>query len=196
MEQSQISVKNMERSTKKEIRAIVKKNRREATPEQIRENSNEICKQFLNLPEYKEAKVVFAYMDCKNEVETKMVIEQCWRDGKTVAVPKVFGEIMKYYVITSYDDLEEGYFGIPEPKHEQLNEIVCDDGLMILPGVAFDICRHRVGYGGGFYDRYLEAHTDMKKIAFAFEFQMFESVPFEVFDRQPEKIITEKRIII
>ena len=53
MEQSQISVKNMERSTKKEIRAIVKKNRREATPEQIRENSNEICKQFLNLPEYK-----------------------------------------------------------------------------------------------------------------------------------------------
>ena len=196
MEQSQISVKNMERSTKKEIRAIVKKNRREATPEQIRENSNEICKQFLNLPEYKEAKVVFAYMDCKNEVETKMVIEQCWRDGKTVAVPKVFGEIMKYYVITSYDDLEEGYFGIPEPKHEQLNEIVCDDGLMILPGVAFDICRHRVGYGGGFYDRYLEAHPSMKKIAFAFEFQMFESVPFEVFDRQPEKIITEKRIII
>lgn len=196
MEQSQISVKNMERSTKKEIRAIVKKNRREATPEQIRENSNEICKQFLNLPEYKEAKVVFAYMDCKNEVETKMVIEQCWRDGKTVAVPKVFGEIMKYYVITSYDDLEEGYFGIPEPKHEQLNEIVCDDGLMILPGVAFDICRHRVGYGGGFYDRYLEAHPGMKKIAFAFEFQMFESVPFEVFDRQPEKIITEKRIII
>ena len=196
MEQSQISVKNMERSTKKEIRAIVKKNRREATPEQIRENSNEICKQFLNLPEYKEAKVVFAYMDCKNEVETKMVIEQCWRDGKTVAVPKVFGEIMKYYVITSYDDLEEGYFGIPEPKHEQLNEIVCDDGLMILPGVAFDICKHRVGYGGGFYDRYLEAHPGMKKIAFAFEFQMFESVPFEVFDRQPEKIITEKRIII
>ena len=196
MEQSQISVKNMERSTKKEIRAIVKKNRREATPEQIRENSNEICKQFLNLPEYKEAKVVFAYMDCKNEVETKMVIEQCWRDGKTVAVPKVFGEIMKYYVITSYDDLEEGYFGIPEPKHEQLNEIVCDDGLMILPGVAFDNCRHRVGYGGGFYDRYLEAHPGMKKIAFAFEFQMFESVPFEVFDRQPEKIITEKRIII
>ena len=196
MEQSQISVKNMERSTKKEIRAIVKKNRREATPEQIRENSNEICKQFLNLPEYKEAKVVFAYMDCKNEVETKMVIEQCWRDGKTVAVPKVFGEIMKYYVITSYDDLEEGYFGIPEPKHEMLQKIVCEDGLMILPGVAFDISRHRVGYGGGFYDRYLEAHPNMKKIAFAFEFQMFEAVPFEVFDRQPEKIITEKRIII
>ena len=186
----------MERSSKKEIRAEVKRHRREATAEQIRENSNVICQQFLALPEYQDAKVVFAYMDCKNEVETKKVIEQCWKDGKTVAVPKVFGEIMKYYVITSYDDLEEGYFGIPEPKYESLQEIVCEDGLMILPGVAFDVCRHRVGYGGGFYDRYLEAHPDMKKIAFAFEFQMFERVPFEKFDRQPEKIITEKRIII
>ena len=186
----------MEISSKKDIRAKVKKHRREATAEQIRENSNAICKQFLTLPEYKEASVVFSYMDCKNEVETKMVIEQCWKDGKTIAVPKVFGEIMKYYVITSYNDLEEGYFGIPEPKHERLQEIVCEDGLMILPGVAFDVERHRVGYDGGFYDRYLEAHPDMKKIAFAFEFQMFDKVPFEVFDRQPEKIITEKRIII
>ena len=58
----------MERSSKKDIRAEVKKHRREATAEQIRENSNAICKKFLALPEYKEASVVFAYMDCKNEV--------------------------------------------------------------------------------------------------------------------------------
>lgn len=186
----------METRSKKEIRTEVKKHRREATPEQIRKNSDVICEKFLGLTEYEGAKAVFAYMDCKNEVETKKVIEQCWKDGKTVAVPKVFGEIMKYYVITSYDDLEEGYFGIPEPKYQQLQEIVCEDGLMILPGVAFDVDRHRVGYGGGFYDRYLEAHPNMIKIAFAFEFQMFDKVPFEVFDRQPEKIITEKRIIV
>ena len=186
----------METRSKKEIRSEVKKHRREATQEQIRANSNAICEKFLELQEYKETSVVFAYMDCKNEVETKAVIEQCWKDKKTIAVPKVFGEIRNYYVITSYDDLEEGYFGIPEPKYESLQEIVCEDGLMILPGVAFDVERHRVGYGGGFYDRYLEAHPNMKKIAFAFEFQMFEKVPFEEFDRQPEKIITEKRIIV
>lgn len=119
-----------------------------------------------------------------------------WKDGKTIAVPKVFGEIMKYYAITSYDDPEDGYFGIREPKHAELPEIIAGDGLMILPGVAFDEERHRIGYGGGFYDRYLEAHPRMQKIAFAFEFQMFEEVPFEEFDRKPEKIITEKRIII
>ncbi len=193
---SQIWVKNMETRSKKEIRAEVKKCRKEATAEKIRENSNEICRKFLALPEYKDAKAVFAYMDCKNEVETKQVIEAAWKDGKIVAVPKVFGEIMNYYMIHSYEDLEDGYFGIQEPKHEQLQEIVCEDGLMILPGVAFDVSRHRVGYGGGFYDRYLEAHPDMKKIAFAFEFQIYDAVPFEVFDRQPEKIITEKRIIV
>ena len=186
----------MERNTKKEIRAEVKKHRKEATVEQIQKNSDLICDKFLGLKEYQESSVVFAYIDCKNEVQTRKVIEQCWKDQKTVAVPKVFGKEMKFYAISSYEDLEEGYFGIPEPKHEKLEEIICEDGLMILPGVAFDVKKHRVGYGGGFYDRYLEAHPDMKKIAFAFEFQMFESVPFESFDIQPEKVVTENRIII
>lgn len=170
--------------------------RREALPEEITKNSDLICDTFLSLPEYAQAEAVFAYVDCKNEVQTNKVIRQCWKDGKRIAVPKVFGQIMKYYYIHSFDDLEKGYFGIMEPKDLSLEEAVLEDGLMILPGVAFDEKRHRVGYGGGFYDRYLEAHPHMKKIAFAFEFQLFEEVPFEAFDIQPEKIITEKRIII
>lgn len=192
----QIWVRNMETRTKKDIRAEVKKSRRQADAEMIRKSSAVICEAFLKLPEYQIAECVFAYMDCKNEVQTEKVIQQCWKDGKIIAVPKVFGEIMKYYAITSYEDLEEGFYGIREPKHEKLQEIECEDGLMILPGVAFDEEKHRVGYGGGFYDRYLEKHPGMKKIAFAFEFQMFQEVPFEEFDRQPEKILTEKRIII
>lgn len=186
----------MEIKTKHCIRAEVKQRRKETPAKKIRENSDRICERFLALPEYRSADAVFAYMDCKNEVQTKKVIEQCWADGKTVAAPKVFGEIMKYYVIHSYEDLEDGYFGILEPKYERLEEIVCEEGLMILPGVAFDEKRHRVGYGGGFYDRYLEEHPHMKRIAFAFEFQVYGHVPFEDFDQQPEKIITENRIII
>lgn len=186
----------METKTKKQIRTEVKACRREALPEQIFQNSEKICDAFLHLQEYKEAETVFAYIDCKNEVQTKKVIEQCWKDGKIVAVPKVLGKIMKFYPISSYEDLEDGYFGIREPKHEELQEIVRENGLMILPGVAFDLERHRVGYGGGFYDRYLEEHPELKKIAFAFEFQLYAQVPYEVFDIQPEKIITEKRIIV
>lgn len=185
----------MEIKTKKEIRALVKQYRREASADEVVRNSALICEAFLKLPEYREADTVFAYMDCKNEVQTGRVIEQCIKDGKTVCVPKVFGETMKYYAISCEDDLEEGYFGIREPKHELLKEMEDEEGLMILPGVAFDEAKHRIGYGGGFYDRYLEAHPQMKKIAFAFEFQIFGEVPFEEFDRKPEKIITEKRII-
>ncbi len=186
----------MERNLKKEIRAKVKQFRKEAAPEEIQQNSERICDTFLGLQEYNDAQVVFAYIDCKNEVQTKKVIEQCWKDGKKVAVPKVLGDYMKFYEINSYDDLEDGYFGIREPRYEQLQETVCEDGLIILPGVAFDDAKHRVGYGGGFYDRYLELHPHMKKIAFAFEFQMFSQVPFEPFDILPERIITENRIII
>lgn len=186
----------MEARTKKDIRSEVKVKRKEASPEEIHEKSKKISEAFVSLAEYQKAKTILAYVDCKNEAETSMVISQCWKDGKIVAVPKVFGKIMKFYEIHSFDDLEEGYYGIREPKHETLREVEDQDALMILPGVAFDEKKHRVGYGGGFYDRYLEKYPTLTKIAFAFEFQIFDSVPSESFDRQPEKIITEKRIII
>lgn len=186
----------MQKNIKKQIRTEVKRHRKESSLQSITENSLKISKTFLELPEYREAEYIFAYIDCKNEVQTGEILKKCWQDGKHVAVPKVFGEIMRFYEIFSYEDLEEGYFGIREPKHLQLQETVAEDGLMILPGVAFDEEKHRVGYGGGFYDRYLEEHPDMKKIALAFEFQIFEEVPFESFDKQPDKIITETRIII
>lgn len=186
----------MEAKTKKVIRDEVKLKRKKTLTDQIHKNSQRIFERFIQLPEYRKAKVVLAYMDCKNEVETSQVIRQCWQDRKIVAVPKVFGKIMKFYKITSFEDLEDGYYGIREPRHTILQEVDMQDALMILPGVAFDEEKHRVGYGGGFYDRYLEEHPKLTKIAFAFEFQVYDRVPFEKFDRQPEKIVTEKRIII
>lgn len=186
----------MEIRTKKDIRSDVKAKRKEASSDEIHKKSQKIFESFVSLKEYQDAAAVLAYVDCKNEVETSQVIRQCWKEGKIVAVPKVFGKIMKFYEIHSFEDLEEGYYGIREPKHEGLKEIDRPDAVMILPGVAFDKKKHRVGYGGGFYDRYLEEHPDLTKIAFAFEFQIYDCVPHEVFDIQPEKIVTEKRIII
>ena len=167
----------MEIKTKKEIRVEVKQARKNAKTEEIINNSKQIIEKFLSLPEYLSANTVFAYVDCKNEVQT-------------------LGNEMKFFEIFSYDDLEAGYFGIQEPKIEQLQECVSENGLIVLPGVAFDEQKHRVGYGGGFYDRYLELHPNMVKIALAFEFQLYKEVPFEQFDILPEKIITEERIII
>ncbi len=164
------------------------------TDAQIHEMSLAACRQFINLPEYQEADIVYAYMDCKHEVETRDMIRAAWAAGKRVAVPKVQGEQMQFYYIQSFEeDLEEGYFGIQEPK--EIHPANVEKALLMMPGVAFDEDRHRVGYGGGFYDRFLEAHPQMVTVALAFEFQVKSEVPFEEFDIRPAKIVTEKRVI-
>lgn len=82
----------MEKKSKKDIRTEVKKRRREAEAEMIHQNSEKICDAFLTLPEYRKAETVFAYMDCKNEVETAKVIEQCGRTGKRLLFRKCSGK--------------------------------------------------------------------------------------------------------
>lgn len=186
---------NQLKEEKKAIRKEVKQRRNAHTDQQIHEMSEHIAERFLSLPEYQCASCIFAYMDCKHEVETLNIIQQAWKDGKQVAVPKVHGEVMDYYYIKALSDLEEGYFGIREPK-EGLPLALDEDALMILPGVGFDEALHRVGYGGGFYDRYQERFPNLVRIALAFEFQVFPKVPFEVFDKRPQKIITEKRCML
>lgn len=100
---------------------------------------------------------------------------------------------MIFYQISHPEDLEPGYYGIREPKTD-LSVADGEDGLMVMPGVAFDDRRHRVGYGGGFYDRYLSKHTRHFTAALAFEFQMMEEVPTEPTDLLPDVVITEKTI--
>lgn len=182
------------KAEKKRIRKEIKDLRRSCTDGQIHEMSLAACQQFLSLPEYQEADVVYAYMDCKHEVETRDIIRAAWKAGKKVAVPKVQGERMQFYYIQSLEeDLEDGYFGIQEPK--EIHPAKETKALLMMPGVAFDEDRHRVGYGGGFYDRFLEEHPEMITVALAFEFQVKPEVPYEVFDIRPAKIVTEKRVI-
>ena len=156
------------------------------------------CTHLLETEEYREAETLFVYVDCKHETETSDLIRRAWADGKSVAVPRVLGQEMKFFYIHSLEtDLEDGYFGIREPYEKEPADEAADrpGSLMVMPGVAFDEARHRIGYGGGFYDRYLEAHPGLDTIALAFEFQVKEEVPFEPFDILPGKIVTEKRVI-
>lgn len=97
---------------------------------------------------------------------------------------------MVFYKLTDFSQLEPGYFGIPEPASGEI--VDWPQALMIMPGVAFDRNNHRVGYGGGFYDRYLEKHPQMERVAIAFSFQMLPEVPTEPTDICPQIIVTEK----
>lgn len=177
---------------KKLIRKQIFKVRKECTDEQIEKWSRRITAKVAELPAFKNAERILAYADYNHEVMTGFMIEEAWRQGKEVAVPKVVGQDMVFYKLTDFAQLEKGYFGIPEPARGEI--VTWDDATMIMPGVAFDPQNHRVGYGGGFYDRFLEKHPGIRRVAVAFEFQILPSVPTEPTDIDPEFIITEEKI--
>lgn len=178
--------------TKKHIRQEIFARRKAAPEEQIRRDSRKIFELVRALPEYRQARCVYAYVDCRHEVMTREFIEAVWRDGKQAAVPKVEGKDIVFYFIESFEELEKGCYGIQEPATGRRAEE--EKALMILPGVAFDRERHRVGYGGGFYDRYLSQHKQHPTAAVAFEFQLMEKVPAEPTDIVPEILVTEKQV--
>ena len=138
------------------------------------------------------AKHILAYADYNHEVMTRYIIEEAWKAGKEVAVPKVVGKDMVFYRLTDFSQLEPGYFGIPEPVRGEI--VKWEDALMVMPGVAFDPENNRVGYGGGFYDRFLEKHPDITRLAVAFDFQILDLVPTEPTDICPQIIVTQSKV--
>ena len=178
--------------SKKDIRKKIFAERKLHTDEQIEAMSRTITDKVTALPAFKNADRILVYADYNHEVVTEYLIKEAWKAGKEVAVPKVVGKDMVFYKLTDFAQLEKGYFGIPEPARGEI--VQWEDAMMIMPGVAFDPQNHRVGYGGGFYDRFLEKHPMIKRVAVAFEFQILPSVPTEPTDISPELIVTENTI--
>jgi len=179
--------------TKQNIRKSIYEKREQADELKVKQDSHIICNKVMKLPAYVEAEAVYAYIDCNNEVGTKEIIEAAWKVGKKVAAPRVEGRHLHFYEITSYDQLEPGCFGVWEPKKE-CQPAEYDEAIMIVPGVAFDKDRHRIGYGQGFYDRYLDSHPRHTTVAVAFDFQLVEQVPADEFDILPQMLITETAV--
>lgn len=150
-----------------------------------------ILGKLMHHPFYEQAETIYSYVSYNQEADTWSLIAFSLSIGKKVAVPKVIGKELKFFYIKSLEELKPGYKGIYEP----ITNAVADDesALMIMPIVAFDRERHRIGYGGGYYDRYLSKHTGHTKIGIAFGFQQVSRIPFEPFDINPDIIITEKR---
>ncbi|SCG94208.1 (Dimethylallyl)adenosine tRNA methylthiotransferase MiaB [uncultured Clostridium sp.] len=175
---------------KKEIRKKVFQVRKSSDPQELEKKSQLINQKIIELPAFQNADTIFVYMDCKGEVSVRPMLEAAWAMGKKTAAPKVTGPgTMKYYYITSYDDLAPGYYDIPEPVTEI--EATEEDAFLIVPGVGFDKNRHRCGYGQGFYDRFLAAHPGMTSVAIAFDFQVFDQIPSDQYDVAPELLVTE-----
>ncbi len=164
------------------------------------EKNRLIADKFLALTEYQQAETVLFYVSFRSEVGTHSLIEHVLKQGKQVAVPKVFREIrrLKLYRITSMDELVSGYHGIYEPPADVDREVL-DTGsidIIAMPGVAFDASGCRVGYGGGYYDRLLKTVSSKTvRVALAYKTQIMEKVPVEPHDQRVNKIVTENGVI-
>lgn len=159
----------------------------------IHEESLKCLRNLRELPAYRENTWIYTYMAIGSEVDTISMMQEFIKDGKKVAVPKVEGDIIAFYEIQSVKDCKPGLWGILEPVSYKAP--ADDPGLILLPGLAFDESGNRLGYGGGYYDKYLKARPDCACAALAYELQLLEEVPHEEHDKQVEYIVTPERVI-
>ncbi len=153
-----------------------------------------ILDRLYRLPVYQAAEKILVYVNYRSEVITRYLIERAWVEGREVYVPLCHDREMVFCRLERFDQLHPGMMGIPEPTGLPAAEI--EEGLVIMPGVAFDRDNHRIGYGGGYYDRYLAAHPGHRTAALAYEMQILPVIPWEENDILPEFLITEENVYI
>ena len=178
---------------KKQIRKEILALRKTMPISLLEEKSRIITGKVIRHSVFQSAECIFCYIDAKGEVRTKDIIEYAWSQGKKVAVPKVHGEIMEFYYITAYDQLEEGNFGIQEPK-ESCQKVKCipENSIVIMPGVAFDMRGNRIGYGKGYSDKYFSKNSNLYKMAIAFSIQILPEILADEFDVRANCVIIEE----
>ncbi len=174
---------------KKEMRAHIRAQKRAMTEAQIASASARLGEKFRDCDLYKAAKTIYGYLPYNQEVRTVPMLEQAIADGKRVAVPKCYGEEMRFIYIHDFvTEVAPGYANIPEPIADGP---VADDrtALVLMPGLAFDPQGHRIGYGGGFYDRFLAGEPDHPTLALCYGFQMVEHLQTEEFDIPVDQVL-------
>ena len=166
---------------KKELRRQIREQKCAMTEAEIIEKSEKLGALFTSSAPYKNAKTIYGYLPYNQEVRTVPMLEQALRDGKRVAVPKVIGDEMVFIYMDDLSKVAKGYAGIPEPVADAP---VADDphALVLMPGLAFDPQGHRIGYGGGFYDKFLSAEPGHPTLALCYEFQMLPHLETEEHD--------------
>ncbi len=166
--------------------------RESMAPPDRREKSSQICSYILQWAVYQQAEQILAYMPVRGEVSLLPVMKSALRHGKRLYLPRVTGKEMEFYQTADLEDLEQGAFGIPEPAPRI--PLTDPTGLVLVPGVGFDPGGNRMGYGGGYYDRYLLQNPGFFTAGVCYERQLQEKIPKEEWDVPLQAVITEKGI--
>lgn len=174
---------------KRALRREIAAQKRALSPAQIEAASADLTAQLLAHPLFRAARSLYAYLSYNQEVRTLPLIRQAQALGKRVAVPKVYGETdMRFLWLDDPSRIAPGAFGIPEPVDDGPE---ADDpaALVLMPGLAFDPQGHRLGYGGGFYDRFLAAEPH-PTIALCYAFQLLPRLETEAHDIPVDAVLS------
>lgn len=181
---------------KEEVRKNMRARRKALKPEEREVFQKQAQKNLLSLQEFRQAEWIFPFVSCGTEIDTVALIQAVLAEGKHhLAAPRVRGEEMDFVLLHSIQDLVPGAMQILEPTGSQI--VTANEGLMLMPGLAFDLQGNRVGYGAGYYDRYLENYDSSKlvKVAYAFDFQIVDYIQAEEHDRRVDAVVTDRRIL-
>lgn len=192
--------------SKEKVRRRALKTRDALAEEWRLETSRVIVEKLLDSEWYRQSEILLSYCSIRSEVETEEFHEKILADGKQLFLPRTnAGEkTMCFYKVEDLKKLKKGNFGVSEPRGSDAVEQVMESGayskekiLMVMPGVAFDEKGYRLGYGGGFYDRYLQRYgTLLTSVMIAFAEQEAWIIPVETCDVKPEHIVTQKTMIM
>jgi 5-formyltetrahydrofolate cyclo-ligase len=183
---------------KKTFRQAMKNRLQQMTTYTHETYSHEIASRLFAEDSWKNAKTIGITISVEREVNTKPIIEKAWQEGKKIVIPKAIwkSKELNFRLFTSYNQLEKVNFGIFEPKVNETTSILANEiDLLIVPGLCFSKDGYRVGYGGGFYDRFLVDYEGMA-LSLAFEFQCLNWIPTDKYDMPVNKIITNRRVIV
>ncbi len=175
--------------------------KRDALSEELRREADASLKErILEHEWFEKAERILAFFPNGSEIGITELLEECLKAGKALYLPKVRGKELNFYRVEALDELEPGFRGIMEPRgdsavyfyNEETAKETPDQDLMILPGVAFDGENGRIGYGGGYYDRFLAGKETLRNrsIGVGYACQMVEKIPAEDTDIRPCVVIT------
>lgn len=173
---------------KQELRQAIRAQKRAMTEEDILRRSEILAEKFARSNAYRAAKTIYGYLPYNQEVRTVSMLRRALEHGKRVAVPKVYGDDMKFIYLDDLSQVAKGYAGIPEPVAD--GPVAQDEtALVLMPGLAFDRAGHRIGYGGGFYDKFLAREPHHPTVALCYDFQVMDRLETEEFDIPVDLVI-------
>ncbi|MFA5821151.1 MAG: 5-formyltetrahydrofolate cyclo-ligase [Candidatus Gracilibacteria bacterium] len=173
--------------TKNEIRRQILKRRLSLSKKSLATKSKIICQKLKKLPKFKKARNILFYFPVQNEVDILPILKQSLKT-KIVLLPYIVNKQIKPRRIRSLNDLETGPFQIPQPKKSCPVVEVSTVDLVLVPAIAFDDLKHRIGFGFGYYDKLLKK-LNCPKIGLAYDFQIIENMPRAAHDQQVDFVV-------